>query len=104
MHTDLNKEKSTVEDFQFKQTMKMLSDKSCHRCGGLMISDHGFDVESTTGEFEIPIRKCLSCGDSIDPTILRNRFQSKQNMGESLPSDPSFNGSPNHIESPGNGL
>ena len=100
MITDLNKKKSTGENIKFEQTFKMLFDRSCHRCGGLMISDHCYDVESTTGEFEILIRKCLSCGESIDPTILKNRFQTQQNVGEPLSLKPSINGSPQHSEDP----
>ena len=47
-----------------------------------MITDLCFDVESNTGEFEIEIRKCLSCGETIDPTILLNRQRNAQNLQE----------------------
>ena len=80
MATAIEKIKTREEQDNIESTMKLLLSKDCHRCGGLMITEQCFDVESNTGEFEIEIRKCLSCGETIDPTILRNRQPNGQNF------------------------
>ncbi len=80
MATAIEKIKPRKEQDDVERTMKLLLNKDCHRCGGLMITDQCFDVESNTGEFEIEIRKCLSCGETIDPTILRNRQRNGQQL------------------------
>ena len=78
MITKLNKDHTELNNSQTEKSNKILLDKYCHRCGGLMISEHCFDIQSHTGEFDILIRKCLSCGETIDPTILKNRYQAQQ--------------------------
>lgn len=98
MITNLNKEQTELNNSQAEISQKILSDKFCHRCGGLMISEHCFDVESHTGEFEILTRKCLSCGESIDPTILRNRFQTKEILNSRFPTSVSVFRQPNLAE------
>lgn len=90
MITNFKKEQSTLSKIQLEKTMKLLSDKFCHRCGGLMISEHCFDIGSHTGEYEILIRKCLSCGETIDPTILKNRLHNQDESVEAITSDDSF--------------
>ncbi len=80
MATALAKNKTTRLQDGLKETKNILFDRECHRCGGLMITDHCFDVASNTGEFEIEIRKCLSCGETIDPTILSNRIRADQQV------------------------
>ena len=82
MTTATEKFKKREEQDDVERTMNLLFNKDCHRCGGLMVTDLCFDVESTTGEFEIEIRKCLSCGETIDPTILMNRQRNAQNLQE----------------------
>ena len=89
MITNLRREKSQLDKIQLEKTLKLLSDKFCHRCGGLMISEHCFDIGSHTGEFEILIRRCVSCGETIDPTILRNRLQSQELSLDPAPSHKS---------------
>ena len=49
-------------------------EEHCRRCGGNMISDRCLDVASDTGEVGIEVRRCIQCGDVIDPTIIRNRL------------------------------
>jgi hypothetical protein len=36
----------------------------CSRCGGLMVIEPQVDL---------PVRRCVQCGDCIDPVILQNR-------------------------------
>ena len=52
--------------------------ESCLRCGGLLVSDRSYDL-SASGVFKIVIQRCVQCGDVIDPTILKHRWQSKMN-------------------------
>lgn len=39
---------------------------TCLRCGGLMVSDVGFDLE---------VQRCVQCGERVDSVILQNRQQ-----------------------------
>jgi len=58
---------------------RMLREEHCHRCGGLMIHDFCLDVGSDSAEVEVTVKRCCTCGELIDPTILRNRM--KANVG-----------------------
>jgi len=50
---------------------EVLGNSDCHRCGGTMVDDYFF------GEFEVSNgRRCVQCGNVIDPVILVNRLQS----------------------------
>jgi hypothetical protein len=43
------------------------AEMACGRCGGLMVSEDYSDL---------PARRCVQCGDFIDPVILQNRLRS----------------------------
>ena len=45
----------------------------CPRCGGLMVSEQCFDLFSDNGHLDFPARRCVQCGELVDPVILRNR-------------------------------
>lgn len=45
----------------------------CSRCGGFLVSSFCISPDQGTSEFQIPVWKCLQCGDLFDATILRNR-------------------------------
>ena len=45
----------------------------CSRCGGLMVSDFCTDLLNSTGELEFAAKRCVQCGEVVDPVILRNR-------------------------------
>ena len=47
---------------------------SCMRCGGLMIMEYYLDLEDDTGQIGVTGFRCTSCGEVIDPVILRNRL------------------------------
>jgi len=49
---------------------------SCSRCGGFLVSSFCISPDQGTSEFQIPVWKCLQCGDVIDATILKNRHLS----------------------------
>lgn len=46
---------------------------SCSRCGGMLILTFCISPDQGNWDFEIPVRKCLQCGDIVDPTILKHR-------------------------------
>lgn len=45
----------------------------CTRCGGLLVSDFCMDLVSGTGDLEFAARRCVQCGEVVDPVIQRNR-------------------------------
>lgn len=45
----------------------------CSRCGGFLVSSFCISPDQGTSEFQIPVWKCLQCGDLFDATILKNR-------------------------------
>ncbi len=45
----------------------------CSRCRGLMIVEQGFDSLTGAGPAAVPMRRCVQCGEVIDPMILQNR-------------------------------
>ena len=48
-------------------------ESSCTRCGGLMVDDFCMDVLGNIGEAEFAAKRCVQCGEVVDPVILRNR-------------------------------
>ena len=55
-------------------------DSSCARCGGLMVSDFGMDLLDSTGELEFASKRCVQCGEVVDPVIQRNRQIRQESM------------------------
>ena len=45
----------------------------CSRCGGLLVSDFCMDLLNSTGELEFAAKRCVQCGEVVDPVIERNR-------------------------------
>lgn len=48
-------------------------ESTCNRCGGLMVSDFCVDLLNSTGELECAAKRCVQCGEVVDPVIQRNR-------------------------------
>lgn len=46
----------------------------CTRCGGLMVAERYIDLLDDTGQLEFTGERCISCGEVVDQTILRNRL------------------------------
>ncbi len=46
---------------------------ACYRCGGLMVDAYCMDLRNSTGELECVAKRCVQCGEIVDPVILRNR-------------------------------
>ncbi len=45
----------------------------CSRCGGLLVPEQCFDLLSDNGHLDFPAKRCVQCGDLVDPVILKNR-------------------------------
>lgn len=45
----------------------------CWRCRGLMIVESSFDCTNDAGQHDCLTRRCVQCGEVIDPVILENR-------------------------------
>lgn len=46
----------------------------CSRCTGLMVIEQGFNSMLGTSEADVLLRRCVQCGEIIDPVILKNRL------------------------------
>ena len=49
---------------------------TCSRCEGFLVSSFCISPDQGAWEFQIPVWKCLQCGDVLDVTILKNRERS----------------------------
>lgn len=63
---------------------------SCLRCGGFMVNEVPMGSMNNTSELECRTRRCVQCGDILDPVVLRNRLMRQEPMalqraGNSLP-------------------
>ncbi len=47
-----------------------------YRCGGMLVDDRCYDLTSS-GIFKIATKRCIQCGDVIDPVILQHRRHSR---------------------------
>lgn len=69
-HTHQNSEEgraSNVERLNFRH------ESSCKRCGGLMVPDFCTDLLNGSGSLDCCTRRCVQCGDIVDPVIRLNR-------------------------------
>ena len=44
------------------------------RCGRLMVTEYYLDLQDDTVQIGITGLRCTSCGEVVDPVILRNRL------------------------------
>jgi hypothetical protein len=56
---------------------------NCPRCQGLLISDHLYNKDEAL--YVLSIWRCLNCGETFDPMIIRNRTsqQGKEDTSQS---------------------
>ena len=52
----------------------------CARCGGLMVNDFCLDVLNSIGESRFDAKRCVQCGEVVDPVILKNRGARQEPM------------------------
>jgi len=55
-------------------------ESTCTRCGGLMVSDFCMDLLNSTGELEFSAKRCVQCGEVLDPVIQRYREAQQEPM------------------------
>ena len=58
---------------------------TCGRCGGLMVTDFYMDLLFCIGETEFAAKRCVQCGEIVDPVILSNRQLRQNSMAVQLP-------------------
>jgi RNase P subunit RPR2 len=74
-------QKETVSQIKSQYSLSSaLLHSSCLRCGGFMVKEVSTDLLNSTGELECVTRRCVQCGDILDPVILRNRSIRQQPM------------------------
>ena len=56
-----------------KITAEQQRNHTCIRCGGLMVTDFSMDLLFCIGEAEFFAKRCVQCGEVVDPVILSNR-------------------------------
>lgn len=53
----------------------------CWRCEGLMVVEQCSDLTGDAGRPDCQVRRCVQCGEVIDPVILQNRrLQVEKNL------------------------
>jgi len=45
-----------------------------------MVIDYSMDLLDDTGQIDVTVWRCTSCGEVIDPTILQNRVKPAPNL------------------------
>jgi ribosomal protein S27E len=55
-------------------------ESTCKRCGGLMVNDSYLDLLNNVGEAKFAGKRCVQCGEVVDPVILRNRGARQEPM------------------------
>ena len=63
----------TIQDAAPVKLEKVEISDSCTRCGGLLVSHWCMNINYDAGGMEILTKRCLQCGEVIDPVILENR-------------------------------
>lgn len=47
----------------------------CDKCGGLMVVDSYLNFEGDRNQVWLGHWRCVNCGNTVDPRILKNRLQ-----------------------------
>jgi hypothetical protein len=74
--------KKTKADQQGSHTVSsaVQHEWTCTRCGGLMVNDSYMDILNNVGEFKFAAKRCVQCGEVVDPVILCNRGARQEPM------------------------
>ena len=66
--------KTRISEIQNKSDLSSaLLQSTCLRCGGLMVNEISTDLMNSSSEMKCTTRRCVQCGDILDPVILRHR-------------------------------
>jgi methionyl-tRNA synthetase len=69
-----SRERTRANQLQNRAASSVVSlDSSCARCGGLLVDDFSMELPDSTGELEGTAKRCVQCGEVVDPVIRRNR-------------------------------
>lgn len=55
-------------------------ESTCTRCGGFMVNDSYLNLLNNVGESKFPAKRCVQCGEVVDPVVLRNRGTRREPM------------------------
>ncbi len=55
-------------------------ESTCARCCGFMVNDSYPDLLNNVGESKFSAKRCVQCGEVVDPVILRNRGARQEPM------------------------
>ena len=53
---------------------------TCTRCGGLMVNDSYMGLLNSVDESKFAAKRCVQCGEVVDPVIVRNRGARQEPM------------------------
>ena len=73
MATALGFPAEDLKEANVAEWKKLVSTARCSRCGGLLVNEWCFDLLDDSGLLDIPVQRCVQCGERVDPVILRNR-------------------------------
>ena len=66
-------------------------ESTCPRCGGLMVTDFCMDLLFCIGETEFAAKRCVQCGEIVNPVILSNQQLRKDSLAVLLGGKPLLN-------------
>ena len=71
----------------------------CLRCGGLLVPGDLASLERDVAGIPMTLRRCVNCGDCVDPFILANRGKGPRPIVTRvvLPRGPQQTGRPRHV-------
>ena len=74
-------ERTTEQQLQSRATSSAAQyESACTRCGGLMVNDFCMDLLNSSGESKFAAKRCVLCGEVVDPVILQNRGTRQEPM------------------------
>ncbi len=79
-------ERTRIDELQSQVSTSVVRHESIWaRCGGLMVSDFCMDLLNSSDELEFAAKRCVQCGEVVDPVIQRNRRLRQESMMVRLP-------------------
>ena len=85
MASALTEKAKTEERGSHRVSSSVTHESTCTRCGGLMVTDFCMDLLFCIGETEFSAKRCVQCGEIVDPVILSNRQLRQNSMAVQLP-------------------
>ena len=73
MATALGFPAEDLKEANVAEWKELVGTARCSRCGGLLVTEWCFDLFDDSGHLDIPVHRCVQCGERVDPVILRNR-------------------------------